>query len=100
MRLGLTSDIHRSAGALDIAPERMGGQVEEMPSAGDATFQSRSPNQVIRTAAGDRQPRCSTSPYEYIYSEPAHRESGGLGADYVVYGHTHDEQPARAGNTQ
>ena len=28
------------------------------------------------------------------------RESGGLGADYVVYGHTHDEQPARAGNTQ
>ena len=49
MRLGLTTDIHSSAAALDIALERMSGQVDEVPCAGDAIFRSRASNDVIRT---------------------------------------------------
>ena len=49
MRLGLITDIHCSAAALDIALERMGGQVDEVPCAGDAIFRLRSSNDVIRT---------------------------------------------------
>ncbi len=49
MRLGLISDIHCNAAALDIALERMGGQVDEVLCAGDATFRFRFPNDVIRT---------------------------------------------------
>ena len=49
MRLGLLPDIHCDAAALDIARERMGGQVDEVLCAGDAIFQFRCSNDVIRT---------------------------------------------------
>ena len=48
MRLGLISDVHCNAAALDIALERMGGQVDEVLCAGDAIFQFRFSNAVIR----------------------------------------------------
>ena len=49
MRLGLITNIHSSTAALNIAFERMGGQVDEVLCAGDAISQFRSSNDVIRT---------------------------------------------------
>jgi len=49
LRLGLIPDVHWNAAALDIALERMGGQVDEVLCAGDAIFQFRFSNAVIRT---------------------------------------------------
>ena len=153
MRLGLISDIHCNAAALDIALERMGGQVDEVLCAGDAIFQFRFSNQVIRTLRdigahvvlgnhedvvlgpqGERvrshpdtdpellrwlaqQPRRidtelggkkltmfhatpEEGPYDYIYgTSPRMREFGELGADYVIYGHTHYELVHRVNST-
>ena len=145
MRLGLVSDIHCNLGALDIALERMSGQVDEVLCSGDSIFQFRFSNEVIgrlreigaRIVLGNHedvvfgplgervrehrstdpellkwlseQPlRIDTvidgkkltmfhacpdqPPYEYIYEgSPRMKEFGELGADYVVYGHTHYE---------
>lgn len=153
MRLGLVSDIHCNAGALEIALERMGGQVDEILCAGDAIFQFRFSNEVVRTLRkigarvvlgnhedvvlgphGGRvrshadtdpellrwlseQPRRidtelggkkltmfhatpDAGPYDYIYdTSPRMREFGELGADFVVYGHTHYELVHRVDST-
>lgn len=152
MRLGIVSDIHCNAEALDIAIERM-GNVDELLCAGDAIFQFRFSNDVISRLRevgarvvlgnhedvvlgplGDRvrahhttdpellkwlseQPRridttiggkkftmfhaCPDEPpYEYIYSDsPRIKEFGELGADFVVYGHTHYELVHRVNST-
>lgn len=49
MRLGLIRDIHGSVAALDIAIEKVGGQVTEVLCAGNAAFQFGASNDVIRT---------------------------------------------------
>ena len=153
MRLGLVSDIHCNLGALDIALERMSGQVDEVLCSGDSIFQFRFSNEVIgrlreigaRIVLGNHedvvfgplgervrehrstdpellkwlseQPqRIDTvidgkkltmfhacpgqPPHEYIYAGgPRMKEFGELGADYVVYGHTHYELRARVNST-
>ena len=47
MRIGIVSDIHCNIQALDIALERMGGDIDELLCAGDAIFQFRFSNEVI-----------------------------------------------------
>ena len=71
MRLGLVRDIHCSVAALDIALGQMGGRVDEVLCAGDAIFQFRSPNDVIRTlrSTGARVvPGAHEGPYNCIDS--------------------------------
>ena len=152
MRLGLVSDIHCNAEALEIALARM-GDVDEVLCSGDAIFQFRFSNDVVRRLReigarvvlgnhedvvlgplGERvrahhttdpellrwlagQPRridtviggkkltmfhaCPDEPpYEYVYADsPRIREFGELGADYVIYGHTHYELLERVDST-
>lgn len=153
MRLGLVSDIHCNAGALDIALEQMSDRVDEILCSGDAIFQFRFSNEVLsklrevgaRVVLGNHedvvlgplgnrvrdhpetdqellrwlseQPRRIDTvvdgkkltmfhaapdepPYEYIYHDsPRMQEFGELGADYVIYGHTHYELVHRVNGT-
>lgn len=86
MRIGIVSDIHCNAAALDLALTRM-GDVDELLCAGDAVFEYRFGNEVIETLR-DRGARYVLGNHEHVLLDPRGiraREAPHVRADLLAW---------------